>query len=197
MSLAVDAAKKGELVPAEPKVEGESEKEKEEQDLSQVLDQLNLSAVNNRAFSFSEKSQEMMAEFTQILKDIVNGVPTAYDDLEKFLKNWDEYLRKMFDDLPPFLQNLVKGLPAKISGSIAPGLLAASSEKPGADAKAMGINTSTIGKAKRRIPSLKKLITAQGAVTGMLRSILNFLKLRFPAVLTGTNVLMSLAVFRK
>jgi len=29
----------------------------------------------------------------------------------------------------------------------------------------------------------------------MLRSIVNFLKLRFPAVLTGTNVLMSLAVF--
>jgi len=29
----------------------------------------------------------------------------------------------------------------------------------------------------------------------MLRSILNFLKLRFPAVITGTNVLMSLAVF--
>jgi hypothetical protein len=179
-------------------VPDEAEKAKEEQDLTAVLDQLNLSAVNNRAFSFSEKSQKMMAEFTQILKDIVNGVPTAYDDLEKFLKNWDEYLRKMYGDLPPFLQNLVKSLPAKISSTIAPGLLAAASEKPGADAKMMGIQTeSGSKKKKRKIPSLKKLISAQGAVTGMLRSILNFLKLRFPAVITGTNVLMSLAVFCK
>jgi hypothetical protein len=183
---------------AVPAAASEAEKEKEQDDLTSVLDQLNLSAVNNRAFSFSEKSQEMMAEFTQILKDIVNGVPTAYDDLEKFLKNWDEHLRNMYGDLPPFLQNLVKSLPSKMSASIAPGLLAAASEKPGADAKSMGINTEGSSKSaskKKRIPSLKKLITAEGAVTSMLRSILNFLKLRFPAVITGTNVLMSMAVF--
>jgi hypothetical protein len=185
-------------VPTDPAVASETEKNKEEEDLTSILDQLNLSAVNNRAFSFSEKSQEMMAEFTQILKDIVNGAPTAYDDLENFLRNWDEHLRKMFGDLPPFLQNLVKSLPAKMSSTIAPGLLAAASEKPGADAQAMGINTQSSSKGlKKRIPSLKKLVSAQGAVSAMLRSILNFLKLRFPAVLTGTNVLMSLAVFRK
>jgi len=197
LSAAVDAAKKGEIVVADPSAASEKEKEREQDDLTSVLDQLNLSAVNNRAFSFSEKSQEMMAEFTQILKDIVNGVPTAYDDLEKFLKNWDEHLRNMYGDLPPFLQNLVKSLPSKASASIAPGLLAAASEKPGADAKSMGIDTagSSKTKSKRKIPSLKKLITAEGAVTSMLRSILNFLKLRFPAVITGTNVLMSLAVF--
>ena len=199
LSAAVDAAKKGEIVVADPSAASEKEKEREQDDLTSVLDQLNLSAVNNRAFSFSEKSQEMMAEFTQILKDIVNGVPTAYDDLEKFLKNWDEHLRNMYGDLPPFLQNLVKSLPSKASASIAPGLLAAASEKPGADAKSMGIDTagSSKTKSKRKIPSLKKLITAEGAVTSMLRSILNFLKLRFPAVITGTNVLMSLAVFCK
>jgi hypothetical protein len=184
-------------VSVEGAVTDESEKAKEEQDLTAVLDQLNLGAVNNRAFSFSEKSQQMMAEFTQILKDIVNGVPTAYDDLEGFLKNWDEHLRKLYGDLPPFLQNLVKSLPAKLSSTIAPGLLAAASEKPGFDAKTMGIKTASgsATKRKRRIPSLKKLISSQATVTGMLRSILNFLKLRFPAVITGTNVLMSLAVF--
>ncbi|KIW08393.1 uncharacterized protein PV09_01305 [Verruconis gallopava] len=197
LQAAVEAAKKGEIVTTDPAASNEIEKTKEEQDLTSVLDQLNLSAVNNRAFSFSEKSQKMMAEFTQILKDIVNGVPTAYDDLEKFLKNWDEYLRKMYDDLPDFLKNLIKSLPSKMSASIAPGLLAAASEKPGADAKAMDVTTESRDKkhSKKKIPSLKKLVSAQGAVTGMLKSILNFLKLRFPAVVTGTNVLMSLAVF--
>jgi hypothetical protein len=201
LQAAVQAAKNGEIVVVDPANASKAEKEKEEDDLTSVLDQLNLSAVNNRAFSFSEKSQEMMSEFTQILKDIVNGVPTAYDDLEKFLKNWDEHLKNMYGDLPPFLQNLVKSLPSKMSASIAPGLLAAASEKPGADARSMGMNTASASKSskslRKRIPSLKKLVTAEGAVTGMLKSILNFLKLRFPAIITGTNVLMSLAVFCK
>jgi hypothetical protein len=163
--------------------------------MTSILDQLNLSAVNNQVFSFSKESQRLMDEFTQILKDLVNGVPTAYDDLEKFLTRSETEVSGMFDKMPPFLQNLVKSLPAKMTSTIAPGLLAASSEKPGADMAAMSGGTAS--KAKRTIPSLKKLIAQQGAVTGMLRTILNFLKLRFPTFLTGTNVLLSLAVFCK
>jgi hypothetical protein len=161
------------------------------------LDQLNLAAVNNRVFSFSKESQELMDKFKLVLKDLINGVPTAYNDLENLLKNSNEQLEKMFNGLPPFLQNLVKSLPAKMSAALAPEVLAATSEKPGADAKFMAAESSKAGfKSKRsRIPSLKKLATQQGAVTAMLRSIMNFLKLRFPAFMTGTNVLLSLALF--
>jgi len=78
-----------------------------------------------------------------------------------------------------------------MTGTLVPELLAASSEKPGFDAAGASTHTSK----RSRIPSLKSLVASQGAVTTMLRSILNFLKLRFPAFVTGTNVLMSLAVF--
>jgi hypothetical protein len=165
----------------------------EQEDMSSILDQLNLSAVNNRAFSFSKESQKLMEEFTQILKDIVNGVPTAYDDLEKLLTRSEGQLTKLFAAMPPFLQTLVKSLPAKMTATLGPEFLAATSEKPGFDGKAAA---SSAGMVKRKIPSLKSLVAQRGAVVTMLRSILNFLKLRFPAVLTGTNVLMSLAVFR-
>jgi len=165
----------------------------EEEDLTAILDQLNLSAVNNRVFSFSKESQELLEKFKLVLKDIINGVPTAYDDLEKLLTGSETQLKKLFGALPPFLQALVKSLPAKMTGTLAPELLAASSEKPGFDAAGASTHTSK----RSRIPSLKSLVASQGAVTTMLRSILNFLKLRFPAFVTGTNVLMSLAVFRK
>jgi hypothetical protein len=145
-----------------------------------------------------------MEEFTLILKDIVNGVPTAYDDLEKLLTRQESQLTKMFGAMPPFMQTLVKSLPAKFTATLGPEFLAATSEKPGADAKMMNAagagkqssaSTPAGKKKKSRIPSLKSLVSQQGAVASMLRSILNFLKLRFPAFMTGTNILMSIAVF--
>jgi hypothetical protein len=163
--------------------------------MTSILDQLNLSAINNRAFSFSKESKKLMDEFTQILKDIINGVPTAYNDLENLLTRSDKQLKGMFDKMPPFLQNLVKSLPAKMTATIAPGLLAATSEKPGADGKLMPEATGTKRK-KRNIPLLKNLVKGDAVVT-MLKSILNFLKFRFPTLVGGTNILLSLAVFRK
>jgi len=47
---------------------------------------------------------------------------------------------------------------------------------------------------KVRVPNLKDLVTKPGAVATLLRSIMNFLKLRFPAF-AGMNVLWSLALF--
>jgi hypothetical protein len=77
--------------------------------------------------------------------------------------------------------------------------MAAMSEKPGADAKKMdemaGEAAKRGKKVKRKIPALKNVVKEQGTVAAMLRSILNFLKMRFPAFMTGTNILMSLAVF--
>ncbi|KAH9871816.1 hypothetical protein J1614_006073, partial [Plenodomus biglobosus] len=172
-----------------------TEKQKEDKELTEVLDQLNLSAVNNRVFSFSKESEELLNKFTQVLKDLVNGVPTAYNDLEKLFTDYDNQLKKMYGSLPPFLQNLVKSLPAKLTATLGPEILAASAEKPGFDAKAAG-NGSKSKKSKiPSIPTLKSLVTAQGAVATALRSIVSFLKLRFPALAVGTNVVMSLAVF--
>ena len=167
--------------------------EKEQEDLTAVLDQLNLSAVNNRVFSFSKESEELLNKFKVVLKDLVNGVPTAYNDLEKLLTDSDRQLKDMFGSLPPFLQNLVKSLPAKMTAALGPELLAAQAEKPGFDGQQREKKTK---KSKLpRVPSLKSLLSAQGAVATMLRSILSFLKLRFPLLLTGTNVLLSLSVF--
>ncbi|KAF2803801.1 uncharacterized protein BDZ99DRAFT_163154 [Mytilinidion resinicola] len=169
-----------------------AEEQKEQQDLTAILDDLNLSAVNNRVFSFSKESQELLDKFKLVLKDLINGVPTAYDDLEKLLTGSEAQLKKLFGALPPFLQALVKSLPAKMTATLGPEFMVAASEKPGFDAmSASGSKPSR----RPKIPSLKSLVASQGAVATMLKSILNFLKLRFPAFVTGTNVLMSLAVF--
>lgn len=196
LQAAADAVKSGDKTTIEEDIAA-AEAKKEQEDMVSILDQLNLSAVNNRAFSFSKESQNLMEEFTQILKDIVNGVPTAYDDLEKLLTRSEGQLTKLFAAMPPFLQALVKSLPAKMTAGLAPEILAATSEKPGFDAKMTAAGSAGAKKARSnlKIPSLKSLVGQKGAVATMLRSILNFLKLRFPAVLTSTNVLMSLAVF--
>jgi HPt (histidine-containing phosphotransfer) domain-containing protein len=189
LHAAAEAAKQAELTDAQ----------KEDKELTDILDQLNLSAVNNRVFSFSKESEELLNKFTQVLKDLVNGVPTAYNDLEKLFTDYDNQLKKMYGSLPPFLQNLVKSLPAKLTATLGPELMAASAEKPGFDAKQASGGPKA--KLKRAIipevPSLKSLVSTQGAVATALRSIVNFLKFRFPALATGTNVIMSLAVFGK
>lgn len=194
LQSAADALKSGDKTTIEEDIAAADAK-KEQEDITSILDQLNISAVNNRAFSFSKESQKLMEDFTQILKDIVNGVPTAYDDLEKLLTRSEGQLTKLFAAMPPFLQALVKSLPTKMTAGLAPEILAATSEKPGFDAKMAAASSAGAKNLGSKIPSLKSLVGQKGAVATMLRSILNFLKLRFPAVLTGTNVLMSLAVF--
>lgn len=174
---------------------GLSDKQKEDKELTEVLDHLNLSAVNNRVFSFSKESEELLNKFTQVLKDIVNGVPTAYNDLEKLFTDYDNQLKKMYSSLPPFLQNLIKSLPAKLTATLGPELMAASAAIPVFDAKAAGSGSKSKKSKIPSIPTLKSLVTAQGAVATALRSIISFLKLRFPALAAGTNVVMSLAVF--
>ncbi len=142
-----------------------------------------------------------MEKFTLVVKDIINGVPTAYDDMEKLLTQSEGQLNKMFGDMPPFLQTLVKSLPTRMTSSLGPELLAMAAEKPGVKAQQTSESSDAVKtesdskKKKRRIPSLKSMVQDKGAVMGMLRSILSFLKLRFPAFLTGTNVIMSLAMF--
>ena len=80
--------------------------------------------------------------------------------------------------------------------SIGPEMLAAAAEKHGINSKYANMAAKGASKAglKVSVPSLKDLVTKPGAVAGMLKAIMNFLKLRFPAFL-GMNVLYSLALF--
>lgn len=171
-----------------------------------ILSNLNLSAINNRVIGVSKDSQRLLESFTVILKDIINGVPTAYDDLETLLTDRQAQLDKMYNSLPPFLQSLVQSVPTKMYAFLAPQLVAAvaaAQESKTRAASGSGVRSAQASSSKstqkRRmtsyIPNLRSLITHKGAVAAMLRSIISFLELRFPMLLAGTNMIMSLAVF--
>ncbi|KAK6442161.1 hypothetical protein LTR95_001602 [Oleoguttula sp. CCFEE 5521] len=185
-------------------------KEKQEKEVSVLLDNLSLSSINNRVFSFSADSQKYYDRFTQCLKDVMNGAPTAYEDMDKLMKEAGPTLEKKFESMPPFVQTLVKSLPAKLGGTMGPELLAMASEKPGNDMKVRMGKASKGGdpsiqaaethsdpkkKQKTKIPGLKSLVSGQGMVASMLRNIVTFLRVRFPFLVRTTNVVMSLAVF--
>lgn len=171
----------------------------EEDDLTQILERLNLSAVNNRVFSISDDTQSILRKFNLVLKDLINGVPTAYHDLESLLTNEDGQLQKSFNHLPGFLQKLIEQLPDKVTEKFAPEFLTMAAEKAGKSGISLEEATKTAEKAKKmglRIPSLKELVGKPAAIAGMSRSIVSFLQARFPALM-GMNVLMSLALFSK
>ncbi|KAI9661155.1 MAG: hypothetical protein M1821_009482 [Bathelium mastoideum] len=213
LQSAAEAFKAGEGVPLNPdgSINQEEATKQQAHDLSNMLAKLNLSAINNRVFSLSAESQDLLERFNLVLRDLITGGPTAYHDLETLLDERGKQLGHMWSQLPPFVQTLVKSLPAKIGSSFGPELFAAAAESP--DAKMSASSTSAAGgkttsevmapgneKKKRttkgsKMPSVKNLVTEKGAVAQMLRSILNFLRARFPAFMSGTNVLMSLAVF--
>lgn len=174
----------------------EDEKEREKNDLTRVLDDLNLSAWNNTAFSLSAESTELVRRFTLILKDLVNGVPTAVNDLTSLLDDPDGKLAKNYEKLPKSMKKLVTQLPQKLSTTLAPELLAVAAEAQGLanpDSKDKG---GLKGAAKRLLlpKNLADMVTKPGAIVGMLRGIMNALKMRWPAFI-GTNVIWSVALF--
>ena len=126
----------------------------------------------------------------------MNGVPTAYGDLESLLTNSEDQIQRSYKHLPPWLQKLVEQLPEKMTKTVGPEVLAAAAEKHGVNSKYANMAAQGAEKAgiKIKVPSLKDLVTKPGAVAGLLKTIMNFLKLRFPAFL-GMNVLYSLALF--
>lgn len=192
----------------------EKTREKEEREVSVLLDNLNMSSINNRVFAFSADTQKIYMRFSQVLKDTMEGAPTAYEDMEKLMREAGPQLEKQFNSMPPFVQTLVKSLPAKLGTTLGPELMAAASEKPGADMKTRMAAASKPGgdtslgagttaetgaqekqKKRRRVPGLKGLVSEQGAVASILRNVVNFLRVRFPFLASTTNVVMSLAVF--
>ncbi|KAL4878612.1 hypothetical protein BJY04DRAFT_107895 [Aspergillus karnatakaensis] len=182
-------------IPAEDK-EGK-ELQQENEDMTEILDKLNLAAENNRVFSISEETQELLKKFKLIFKDLITGVPTAYHDLEMLLTNGNRQLQDTYTNLPSFLQKLIEKLPERWTETLAPEMLAVAAER----ASRSGINVDNVGKAAAaankmglQVPSLKELVGKPAAIAGMFRSIVAFLRARFPAVL-GVNVLWSLALF--
>lgn len=168
------------------------EAEREKHDLSRVLDRLNLSAKNNKVVSASADSSAVLQSFTQVFKDLVNGVPTAYDDLTSLIEDKDGTISKGFDKLPSSLKKLVMQLPDKITQSLGPEILAAAAASQGIKTeKDKGLK----GAAKNIIMphNLAELVTKPGALVGMLRAIVEALKTRWPAFI-GMNVLWSVAL---
>ncbi|KAF3067094.1 putative ring-like domain-containing protein [Daldinia childiae] len=181
----------------------EREVNKEETDIARVLEDLNLAAsTDNKAFSLSRESAETLRKFTQVLKDLVNGVPTAYGDLVGLIEDRDGALAKSYDKLPSSLKKLVAQLPEKLTSSLAPELLAVAAEAQGL--KGAGVMSAAEGggggskadavKKLLGTSNLLELVTKPGAVAGLLKGIVNALKTRWPAFV-GTNVLWSVAVF--
>lgn len=176
---------------------GDKETKQENEDMTEILDKLNLAADNNRVFSISDETQELLRKFKLIFKDLINGVPTAYHDLEMLLTNGNRQLQDTYSNLPSFLQKLIEKLPERWTESLAPEMIAAAAER----ASKSGVNVDNFGKAAAaankmglQVPSLKELVGKPAAIVGMLRSIMAFLRARFPAML-GMNVLWSLALF--
>ncbi|KAI0478302.1 hypothetical protein F4859DRAFT_521141 [Xylaria cf. heliscus] len=167
----------------------------ETSDMAHLLDDLDLSAKNNRAFSLSSESAEMARRFTQVLRDVVAGVPTAYGDLVSLIEDRDGVLARNYERLPSGLKKLVAQLPDKLTSTLAPELLAVAAEAQGLDAASHKEGGLKDAAKKFLTPgNLHELVTKPGALVGLLKGIVNALKTRFPAFV-GTNVLWSLAVF--
>ena len=111
-------------------------------------------------------------------------------------------MAKSYDHLPSFLQKLITQLPTKLTGTLAPELLAVATEAQAFNTSGVTASASSgggmAGAAKRFLKptSLKDLVTKPGAVVSLLKAIMNALKLRWPAFM-GTNVLLSLGLFGK
>ncbi|KAF6814147.1 hypothetical protein CSOJ01_04201 [Colletotrichum sojae] len=184
------------LAPPKAAAVGPSEAAREKDDLSRVLEDLNLSARNNKAIPMSAESSELVQKFTLALKDLVNGVPTAVDDIKSLVEDRDGTLKKSFDKLPNSMKKLVTNLPDKFTASLGPEVLAAAAKSQGINAAEVTAEEGIKGAAKKMFTpsSISDLVTKPGAVVGMLKAIVNALKLRWPAFI-GTNAIMSVALF--
>lgn len=194
-----EGVKSPDAQPNEDNVVSDVQAKKEQDDMATVLEKLNLAAVNNRVFSISDETQELLQKFNQVFKDLVNGVPTAYDDLESLLTNGDQQLQKTFNHLPTFLQKLIAQLPSKMKDTIAPELVAAATRKADKSGTKTAKAEDQTGGAKKKgskTPNLKDIAGKPGTIASTMRTIITFLRARFPAFL-GMNVLWSLALFGK
>ncbi|RYP50973.1 hypothetical protein DL768_003639 [Monosporascus sp. mg162] len=175
---------------------------REEAEVARVLDNLDLAATadGKRTFSLSRESAETVRRFTQVLRDLAAGVPTAYGDLVGLVEDRDGVIERSFARLPRPLKKLVAQLPDQLTSKLAPELLAVAAEAQGLSAEegkaraAAGEGLKGAAKSFLTPSNLQELITKPGAVATLLKGIVNALKARWPAFI-GTNVLWSVAVF--
>ncbi|CAK7241064.1 MAG: hypothetical protein STHCBS139747_002521 [Sporothrix thermara] len=186
-----------------------SEEERERDDLARVLDDLDLGraesddpqAKNDKgkeksktsskfAVSLSAESAALVRRFVTVLKDLVNGVPTAADDLKNLLDDRDGTLARGYERLPSSLRKLVSQLPNKLTSSLGPELLATAAASQGVvyEGEKAG------GRLKTGAKTLLPLLTKPNAIVKMLKAIMNALKLRWPAFI-GTSAIWSVALF--
>lgn len=112
--------------------------------------------------------KSLIKSFTQILKDLLNGVPTAYNDLISLFDSSSTLIEKTYNSLPTFLKQLITSLPDKLTPEVIRTLAITSPALA---------NAGTMG--------LREIVTTPGVVTGLLRSIVEILKVRFPLLLGG------------
>ncbi|KAF3930926.1 hypothetical protein ABW19_dt0208110 [Dactylella cylindrospora] len=158
----------------------------EEKELHDALDALSIAAQDGKAFSLSADTRALLQRFTQILKDMVNGVPTAYDDLISLFETKSKQIEELFESTPGFVKSLAKKLPSAL------GLTekALEAEEGAGSAAGLAAQAATLS-----IPTLKQLVTKPSAVTNALKTVVNAIKLRFPGIALGTNVIISMALF--
>ena len=177
----------------------EQEADKEAADLNTVLGDLNLATKHNKAISLSKEMTEVMNKFTLVFKDLINGVPTAYDDLMSLVKDHDGVLSRNYEKLPSSLKRLITTLPNKLTSKLAPELLAVAAEAQGLEKPEGPAGKDELKEAAKDFATpanLMQLITKRGAIVGLLKGIVNALKVRWPAFM-GTNVLWAVAISSK
>jgi len=173
--------KKAETKPGDPVVGPDGQElTPEERELHEALDRLNLSSQGGEAFSLSSETKSLIDKFTLILKDTMNGVPTAYDDLVKFFESSSPQIEKKYESAPGFLQKIITTLPWMLL--------------PEELVKSEGVGTAT-QKKSLKVPTLRQLIEKPTMITATLKTVMNALKTKFPSAAMGANTLMSMSLF--
>ncbi|CAE6438745.1 hypothetical protein ACGC1H_006951 [Rhizoctonia solani] len=195
----------------------EPELTKEQRDLAEVLDSLDMQAGQQGIAFTTPGTRALLQKFTQIIKDVINGVPTAYNDLIEFFESSSTQLSKEWNSLPSSFQKLIRSLPLGIPPDVFTAMtaaavpVAASGEQSstesapkasaglGSKLNPMSMFTKTNPKTGAKSATLphpgqvKDLLGTGGGIATILRSIVTFLKTRFP-MLAGTNALMSMGI---
>ncbi|KAF8463097.1 hypothetical protein BDZ91DRAFT_732481 [Kalaharituber pfeilii] len=155
---------------------------REDKELTEILDRLDFAASHGRVLSSPSASlKPLINQFTQIIKDILTGVPTAYDDLVSLFDSSSSVLEKTYSSLPTYLKQLIAALPDKLTPEVLRTLAAASPALADAASGAAGLG-------------LKDMVTHPGVLTGLLRAVVDVLRTRFPMLLGG-GVAVGLGVF--
>jgi len=155
------------------KLNADGEEVVDEGIIAGVMEKLNLANINGKLVAKSPDIKSTVNKFTQILKDINNGVPTAYNDLIDLFDTSSDTFARTFDSLPKTIQNFImRTLPAKMTPEVLR-TLAATSPALAAELQ----SGSALG--------LKELVTKPGLVASLLKSVVTFLRTRFPLLMGG------------